>query len=178
MDPSITDREEKETAADGVVASGEGAIRAVRDYCACAECLTWRLKILRRLVSHELFVVELLELLERFDTEYVRNPEPKVQLIMALEEYPKEEVRVAIEPFLLVVNEKVRFHAVGATFAMEEPQAATSLAGALSDEESLRVKNRIAAGLAQRGWTVPDTARGALPDGFTLRDGKVIASPS
>lgn len=179
MDPSITDQEEKEAAADGVVAAGEGAIRPVRDYCASAESLTWPMKILKRLVPEDHFVDELLELLEQFDTEYVRNPEPKVQLIMALEEYRREEVRAAVEPFLQDVNENVRFHAVGTTFAMEDPASAVALAKALIAEESIRVKNRIAAGLKQRDWDVPESERtalaSALPEGYRLEGGKLAS---
>lgn len=177
MDPSITDQEEKEAAAEGILGAGEGAIKHVRNYCATAESLTWPMKILRKLVPEDHFVDELLELLEQFDTEYVRNPEPKVQLITALEQYPREEVRVGVEPFLRDVNENVRFHAVGTTFAMGDEAACGPLVTAMHEEESLRVRNRIAGGLAERGWPVPagsqEACKAGLPDGFQLRDGKV-----
>jgi hypothetical protein len=177
MDPSITDQEEKEAAAEGVLAAGEGAIQHIRNYCASAESLTWPMKVLRKLVAEDNYVDELLELLEQFDTEYVRNAEPKVQLITALAEYPREEVRLGVEQFLTDVNENVRFHAVGTTFAMADAAACGSLVRALAEEESLRVRNRIATGLAEQGWAVPvdlqSDCRSALPDGFALRDGKV-----
>lgn len=177
MDPSITDQEEKEAAAEGILAAGEGAIKHVRGYCSTAESLTWPMKILRKLVPEDHYVDELLELLEQFDTEYVRNPEPKVQLITALDAYPREEVRLGVEPFLGDVNENVRFHAVGTSFAMGDPAACGPLVKALVAEESLRVRNRIATGLLERGWIVPEASRdacgAALPDGFKLRDGKV-----
>jgi hypothetical protein len=178
MEPSITDREEKEAAVDGIVGAGEAAIAPIRDYCSRAEGVTWPLKALRRIVDEQRFVDELLELLEQFDTEYVRNSEPKIQLIHALEEFPSEDVRLAIEPFLLDVNENVRFTAVGTTFATKIPEAAGPLVEALKQEESLRVRNRIAAGLAEHGWNIPDAQRAALeeglPQGFSVRDGVVI----
>ena len=75
------------------------------------------------------------------------------------------------------MNENVRFHAVGTTFAMADAAACGSLVRALAEEESLRVRNRIATGLAEQGWAVPvdlqSDCRSALPDGFALRDGKV-----
>src|ERR1041385_5171798 len=75
MEPSITDQEEKEAAAEGIVAAGEAAIDPIRRYCARAESLTWPLKVLRRVVGDDQMRKELLELLAEFDTEYLRNPE-------------------------------------------------------------------------------------------------------
>jgi hypothetical protein len=177
MQPSITDQDEKEAAADGITAAGEVALPPIREYCARAESITWPIRILRRIVEEAHFVDELLDLLEQFDTEYVRNAEPKIQLVTALEEFPSEQVRLAVEPFLLDVNENVRFHAVGTVFAVNEEAAVGMLVEALLEEESLRVKNRIAGGLEQRGWDVPEAARAAckeaLPDGFVLAGTKL-----
>jgi len=178
MEPSITDREEKDAAVEGVVAAGEAAIGPIRDYCQRAEGVIWPLKILRRIVEQDRFVDELLELLEQFDTEYVRNPEPKMQLIQALEEFATEDVRLAVEPYLQDVNENVRFTAVGTTFAMNMSAAAGPLVEAMKQEESVRIRNRIASGLADRGWKLPASSVGAaresLPQGYTLKDDVVV----
>jgi hypothetical protein len=57
-------------------------------------------------------------------------------------------------------------------FAQEDAASLPPLVKALAAEESLRVKMRIAEGLAARGWTVPaeqrDEVRQALPSQFTL----------
>lgn len=172
MEPSITDQEEKQAAAQGVVAAGETALETLRGYCVKAESLTWPLKILRQIVPEDRIVDELLGLLDEFDTEYVRNIEPKRQLLATLEEYPCAEVREAVEPFLTDISEPIRFGAVTATFAMDDPASVPALTEALQEEESLRVKNRIAQGLADRGWSIPSELRavyeGALPPDFEL----------
>lgn len=177
MEPSITDQDEKEAAAEGIVAAGEAAIEPIRRYCARAESLTWPLKILRRIVPADQIVDELLALLDEFDVEYMRNPEPKIQLISVLEEYPSNDVRVAVEPFLTDVNETVRFHAAVTVFSMNDESSVPALVKALAEEESLRVKNRIATGLVDKAWRVPKeldaTCRSALPPGFTL-DGERV----
>jgi HEAT repeat protein len=177
MEPSITDQDEKEAAAEGVAAAGVAAIEPIRRYCVRAESLTWPLKILRRIVPEGQIVDELLALLDEFDVEYMRNPEPKIQLISVLEEYPSEHVRIAVEPFLTDVNETVRFHAAVTVFAMNNEKSVPLLLKALSEEESLRVKNRIATGLVDKGWHVSkelaDACRGALPPGFIL-DGERV----
>jgi HEAT repeat protein len=172
MDPSITDHEEKEAAAAGVVAAGKAALGPVRDYISRAESVTWPLKILRQIVEPEDLADELIDLLEQFDTEYVRNSEPKIQLINALEAFRTEDVRAAIAPFIQDVNENVRFHAVGTLFAQADESTVAALVNALVDEESLRVKNRIAGGIEQRRWAIPAELRekcaAALPDTFAL----------
>jgi hypothetical protein len=177
MEPSITDQEEKEAAAEGIVAAGEAAIEPIRRYCAKAESLTWPLNVLRRIVPEDQMADEVLALLDQFDTEYLRNPEPKLQLVSLLEEYPSEDVRVAVEPFLTDVNEPVRFHAAVTVFATNDPASVPPLVEALEQEESLRVKNRIAAGLVEKRWEVAEELRErlrkALPPSFVL-DGSVV----
>lgn len=178
MDPSITDQEEKEAASRGIVAAGEAALPAIREYCRKAESLTWPLKTLRQITGEDEYADELLELLDQFDTEYVRNHEPKVQLIAALEAYPSEDVREAVEPFVGDASEPVRFAAVTTVFAMKDAASVPALVAALEEEESLRVKNRIAAGLSERNWQIPDdlrdTCERALPPDFALMpDGRV-----
>jgi hypothetical protein len=179
MEPSIVDQDEKEAAVLGIVAAGKSALEPIHAYCARAESLTWPLKVLRQIVPPEEIVSELLTLLDQFDTEYMRNPEPKQQLVSLLGEHRTPEVRLAVEPFLLDVNESVRFHATSTVFAMNDPESLEPLIEALSQEESLRVKNRIARGLEQSGWTLTDAlaerARAALPPGFGVRASKVVS---
>jgi hypothetical protein len=177
MDPSITDQEEKESAARGVVAAGMDALGPIRAYCTKAESLTWPLKVLRQIVPEDQVVDELLSVLDEFDTEYVRNVEPKLQLLAILEEDPGAEVREAVEPFLLDISEPVRFAAVTTTFSMNDPEALPALLTTLGEEESLRVRNRIAHGLSERGWEIPEADRAkvgeVLPPDFELDVGRI-----
>ncbi|HTV24208.1 MAG TPA: HEAT repeat domain-containing protein [Polyangiaceae bacterium] len=178
MEPSITDQDEKEAAARGIAAAGMDALEPIHAYCARAESLTWPLKVLRQIVPADQIVTELLTLLDQFDTEYMRNPEPKIQLVTLLGEYRTEEVREAIEPFLGDVNESVRFHASGTLFSIGNPESAQPLVAVLAEEESLRVKNRIARGLEQSGWVLPEAlatlASAGLPPNYVVKDGKVV----
>lgn len=179
MEPSIVDQDEKEAAARGIVAAGEAALEPIHAYCAKAESLTWPLKVLRQIVPGDQIVSELLTVLDQFDTEYMRNPEPKIQLIAILGEYKTPEVKDAVEPFLSDVNESVRFHAVGTIFSMADADSAEPLVDALEREESLRIRNRIARGFEQAAWTLNDALAGriarALPPGYSVSAGKVVA---
>lgn len=177
MEPSITDQEEKEAAAAGIAAAGSEALEPIRDYCQKAESLHWPLRVLKDLVSGDELVDELLGVLDQFDTEYLRNAEPKVQLLERLGDYPTEDVRIAVEPFVGDVNESVRFAAVTTVLAIGNPASAEALVVALDDEESLRIKNKIAQGLEERSWEIPEAlipaATKNLPPGFSIRAGKI-----
>ena len=172
MDPSITDQEEKELAFQGILAAGEDAIAPVRVYAAKAESLAWPMKILRALVEEDAFVEEILTWLERWDTEYAKFVEPKIQLLVELEDHRHPGIRLAVEPFLEDVNETARFHAVVTTFAQGDPEATLPLLRALADEESFRVKNKIADGFIAHDWAIPEgereTTRKVLPAGYTI----------
>lgn len=178
MDPTILDSEEKEAALAGVVRAGEEAIEPIRAYCGKSESLLWALKALRKIVPPERLTDELLALLDQFDTEYIRNPEPKIQLITELAQHPSEDVRVAVEPFLNDASEPVRFAAATTLFELNLPESAPSLVAALETEESLRIKNRIAQGLADRRWKVPDeqlaTCKQALPGDYRLDGAHIV----
>lgn len=185
IDPSITDQEEKDIAFQGILGAGEDAVPAVVEFCLKAEQLTWPLKILRELLPDVTYPKQLIEMLGRFDTEYARNVEPKVQILQALEEVVGEDVREAVEPFLADVNETVRFHAVQTTFTQANPASVVALVKLLEAEESVRVKNKVAEGLLFREWAIPADLRSmateALRDssGFTVgTDGKLVRGPS
>lgn len=185
IDPSITDQDEKEIAFQGVVDAGKDVVPAVREFSLKAETLSWPLKILRALLDDEEYAGELIELLERFDTEYARNVEPKQQLIVALSDVHREDARIAVERFLEDVNETVRFHAVQTTFAQNDQASVPALVKMLAAEESVRIKNKVAENMMARGWVIPadlrPTAQQTLADssGFTVDpDGKITKGAS
>jgi HEAT repeat protein len=180
VDPSITDEEEKQLAYDGIVAIGQGrkgdfgdgddakkkvaelreaVVERTRAYCKTAENLTWPLKVFRALHGDEDYQRELLDLLTAWDTEYTRNVEPKVNLLAALEDVKSEASRMAVQEYLGDVNETVRFHAVHTLFAQGDPAAIPALVAMLEPEESVRIKNKVAAGFIDKSWKVPADLR-------------------
>ena len=178
IDPSITDQEEKEAAQRGVLNAGEAAIEPIRAFCLKAESLTWPMKLLKELVPTDRYQQELIQLLDRFDVEYVRNVDPKHQLIAELEQYRSAQVRIAVERFLEDVNDDILFATVKTVLAQEDEASVGPLLKTLLCAESVRVKNRIAEGLASRRWPVPEQLRSevqrALPRDYVLgSDGTV-----
>jgi HEAT repeat protein len=175
IDPSITDQDEKDAAFRGILRAGPAAIEPVRGFAAKAESLAWPMKIMKAIVDESEYVEELLRWLSRWDTEYAKFVDPKVQLLAELEEHKHPHIREGVERFLDDVNEPARFHAVSALLAQGDTESVPALARALGEEESVRVRSKIAEGLAVRGWPLPaeaqEAARKALPAGFTLDGG-------
>jgi hypothetical protein len=162
IDPSITDQEEKDAAFRGILRAGKDAIEAVRAFAAKAESLAWPMKIMKELVHDNEYVEELLRWLSRWDTEYAKFVDPKVQILTALEEYKHPSVREGVERFLDDVNEPARFHAAAALLAQDDEAVVPAMVKLLAGEESVRVRTKIAEGLALRGWPLPEDTREAV----------------
>jgi HEAT repeat protein len=172
MDPSITDQEEKDAAFRGILRAGREAVEPVRAFAGKAESLAWPMKIVRELVDEQEFVDELLRWLSRWDTEYSKFVDAKVQILAALEEHKSPNIRESVERFLQDVNEPARFHAATTLLAQDDPASLPALLGLLLEEESVRVRAKVAEGVATRGWEIPEAdrahVRGALPAGFSI----------
>src|SRR5690606_3465864 len=138
---------------EGILAAGkESAIEPVRAFAAKAEGLTWPMRILKELLEEEELVDELLVWLARWDTEYAKFIDPKLQLLEELGDHVSPKIRPAVEPFLEDVNEPARFNAVAAVLAQKEPEAVGPLVTLLLDEESVRVRTKVADGFVSLGW--------------------------
>ena len=110
-EPSIEDEKEKEWVNGALVDIGRSALPAIAGALRSAESVNWVQRVLRAIVTPEEYRDELLSVLADFDTEYERNPDRKMQTIMALADIPETRVAEALIPFLEDVDETVRFPA-------------------------------------------------------------------
>lgn len=172
MDPSITDQEEKDSAFRGILRAGRDAIEPVRAYAARAESLAWPMKIIKALIDEAEYAEELLRWLSKWDTEYAKFVDPKVQILTALEEHRHPRIREEVERFLEDVNEPARFHAAATLLAQEDAAIVPALVKLLLVEESVRVRTKVAEGLAARAWPIAEDSRPALrkvlPGAFSI----------
>lgn len=163
VDPTITDREEKQFIYDYVIGAGEAAVEPVREFLRKSNAVNWPIKMFRELVSREDFVTEMLELLKGEDTSYQKNPERKIQAVVALEESPDPRVAAALLGFLQDVNEDARFHTVRTLLAQESLAAVgDALFEQLVRDDSGRVRSTIADGLVEKGYAAPEAVREKL----------------
>lgn len=161
IEPSMSDQEEKDVAFQGIAAVGPAAVEPIIAYCEKAESVTWPLKLLNAILPHDAYIEEVLDLLSDHDTEYARNIDPKVQLLAALTDEKAEELVAEVSRFLEDVSEPVRFQAVLTLLSTSDGPQAALVALAVS-EESVRIRNKIGEGFAEKKWTVPEEHRDAF----------------
>jgi hypothetical protein len=159
VDPSITDREEKQYIFDHIVEAGETAVGPVKEYLRKTSAVNWPIKMLRELLSTEDFVSELLDVLKNEDTVYQKNPDRKILSIIALESAKDDRVVSAVQTFLDDASEDTRFHAVRTLLAQESPASALPLAALFVRDDSMRVRTTVVDGLVTRQWAVPSEHR-------------------
>lgn len=154
VDPSITDREEKQYIFEAVVGSPEKSVEPVREFLRSASALNWPIKMLRTMLEPADFIGEMLEFLATFDTGYEKNAERKAELIMAVEDPVDERVTAVVLPFLEDFTEDVRFHAVRTLVAQGDETARGPLLKLLLADGSMRIRATVVEGLAEKGWSV------------------------
>ena len=171
-DPSITDQEEKELAFEGILKAGRESIEPVRAFVAKAESVSWPMRVMKEILEPDEYVEELLVWLERWDTEYAKFIDPKLQILEALGELTHPKIREATERFLEDVNDQAKFNAVVAVLAQNDAASIPALLSLLLEEESVRIRTKIANGMGERGWSVPDdqreSIRKVLPPEFSI----------
>ena len=181
IEPSSVDDEEKEYIADALGGRGEKILPHLKKALRKQESISWLVRIAGRILPRDGLRDLLLEVLAGFDTEYERNPERKIQLVLALADFPCEATAAAVAPFLEDVNETVRFQAVTTLFAAGCDAVREPMLAAFLKEESVRVKTAILDGLLQSGWPVTGhrgEVEKALPKGYLLdRAGTIKKRP-
>jgi HEAT repeat protein len=161
-DPSITDQEEKDLAFEAILKAGREAIEPVRAFAGKAESLRWPMRVLKELLGEDELVDELIVWLAKWDTEYAKFIDPKLQILDELGDHVSPKIRPAVERFLEDVSEPARFNAVVALLAQKEIEALGPLLTLLLDEESVRVRSKIAEGLVGLSWEIADDQRDAV----------------
>lgn len=184
-DKSIDDEHEKEWVCEVLIGKGEAALPAVRRYLKSADSVTWPLRVLAAIArskDEELEVVR--EVLSRHEPGYERDPTKKIQLISHLGQLKHPGVSALIAPYLGDMDEGVRYATVEALLRHKDEAAAREpllQRFVAAEEDSLRLRLRIAQGFAELGWSVHGfrgQVEARLPDTFTLdRDGHVKPRP-
>lgn len=183
VDPSITDREEKNYIFEAIVQAGDSAVEPVKEFLLKTTAVNWPIKMLQKLLSEADFAGVLLEILAAEDTVYQKNPERKIQAIISLEGIADARVAGVVGRFLEDASEDTRFHAARTLLALKSADVAAPLAALLARDDSMRVRTTIVDGLVEGAYPVPAEHRekvagllGRLPNGpFRLTPEGVIA---
>ena len=177
-EPSIEDEKEKEWVCDALIDIGEKALPGIKRSLRSAESVNWVHRVLRNIVDEETYKAELLAVLDEFDTEYERNPDRKMQTVMALAELEGDDVAEKLIRFLEDVNETVRYQTVVALAKLECELAREPLLKVMCEDESIRVRNEVVEVFCTLEWSTSGAKKqvaSILPSGFKQdKSGKII----
>jgi hypothetical protein len=177
-EPSSEDEREKDWVCEALIDIGQTALPQIRRSLRTAESVSWIHRTLKQIVSPDEYKKELLEVLSDFDTEYERNPDRKLQTIVALSETTGEEIADALLRFLGDVDETVRFQTVGALAKLEIEVAREPMLKTLCEDESIRVRNEVIEAFCHLGWPTTGHKKkidALLPKGYKHeKSGKIV----
>ena len=174
-DKTIDDEQEKEYLFDSLVEKGGVVLDPLKKYLLAADSISWPLRVLDKVVATKDEVVDVLaEVMKRHEPGYERDPTKKIQLLNHLAALKDKRVPPLVTPYLTDMDEGVRYAAVEALVRQgDEAAAAATLVEQLTkpEEESLRLRIRIADGFAELGWSLGERraeVEKRLPDAFTI----------
>lgn len=175
----VMDEEEKNMIYDGLVQMGERILPELKQHLLTSPTLSWGLRLLHESCNEQTVWLVVEELLKNYEPGYERDPTRKGQLLTFLGDFKDQRVVASIIPFLEDDDEGIRFISVEALFKQGHELAREPLLQLMTkeDEESLRIKHRIADGFVEMRWqikgfrgTVEKLLSSAMPD--FLVDGK------
>lgn len=182
-DKTIEDEQEKEWVFESLAEMGEEILPPLRRYLFEADSISWPLRLLEKVVEKDRLLEVLGEVLARHEPGYERDPSKKIQLLNALGGIKDPRTPAMLIPYLADMDEGVRFVTADALIAQRDEAARVPLLELFTSdqEESLRLRIRIAEGFADLGWRVEGYRGGVekkLPEGFQLdRDGRIKKIP-
>jgi hypothetical protein len=189
-DKTIQDEQEKTWVSDTLAGFGEKAIPALRRFVLEGETVSQALSVLDRVAPADTLLAIIDEIAAREEPGYTRDPDKKIQFLTFLAEYRKArpgEAARRLVPYLVDFDEGVRFTTVDALAHQKnddklEEVARLPLVKAMirPEEESRRIKVRIAELLAAAGWRVTEDKEavqkllnGDLPE-FAMQHDKLV----
>ncbi|MEZ4322645.1 MAG: HEAT repeat domain-containing protein [Myxococcota bacterium] len=179
LEHQLNDKGEKEFVYGLLHGLGEAAVKPVRSWLKQCRQVSVPLKLHAELTDTESTIKLVYKLLAAELARDDFKPEKKNALLVWLAEHRHEGAIEAAAPFLDDFDENVRCTAVEVLLTQQDDAAAEILERRASnpDEDSNRLRHRVAEVFSSRGWPVVDgEAFGkALPDGYSVVEGRVRA---
>ncbi len=170
LEHGMKDRREKDLVFDLLVEKGTHGAAVARRFAARHPAFAHALKVVETIEGADAATGFLLDMLAMESVDNELKPERKHRLLIALAERRDARIIDAAAPFLADFDEGVRNAAVEAIAAQEGDARRAPLLTALQrpEEESTRIRGRLAEVVAQAGWDLPEDAwlDAHLPVGF------------
>jgi hypothetical protein len=166
------DQDEKKHVQDVLIAFGDRAVEPIERYIRNFDKITWAIGALERIVSKDVLIPFLFEVLKEGDPVHIRG-EKATQILTALQGLNAPEVVEGVIPCLTSGDDTVRIAAVECLEAYADESAREPLLQTLvnPEEDSVRVRMRIGEAFEKLGWDVKGFRKkveSALPDPFRV----------
>jgi len=174
-DKTIEDAQEKEWVFEMLVGKGGVVLEPLKKYMLAADSISWPLRLLDKIVDAQdkgKRIDVIVEILERHEPGYERDPTKKIQLLTHLGSLKHARVPSLVIPYLEDMDEGVRYAGLETLIRQgDEAAARAQLLDLFAKEGSLRLRIRIADGFAELGWSVADRRADiekVLPETFQI----------
>ena len=166
------DQDEKKRIQDILVAFGDRGVEPVKRYIRNHDKITWAIDALKQTLPKDALIPFLFETLKEGDPVQIRGAKA-TQILQALQSLDDPSVVDGVLPCLKSHDDTVRIAAVECLEAYADEKAREPLLETLTnpDEDSIRVKMRIAEALQKLDWDVKGYRKkveSALPDTFRI----------
>ncbi len=181
LENQLKDRSEKELVFGLLAAAGADAVkRPLERHLGRCKQIATPLRLHVELFGLDPTVEKVFDVLELERQKDDFKPEKKIDLLVWLADKRHDRCIEVAAPFLEDFDENVRYAAAEVMIAQQDDQARSLLEAALAnpDEESNRVRVRLAEVFAQRRWSVeqPEAIAQSLPETYQVHDGRVVAA--
>lgn len=178
VSPSSQDEKEKEEVLSWLVHLGEKCVDPISDYLKNERQVYWPVRALKEILPAERLAGKLNEIL-RFHWDFPpADPDPKTQLIRALDKIHSRQLEETVRLYLHDDDDDVRLAALEYLCNCPGEEAREAVLQCYVDSSDRpRIRREILDLLAERQWSVKGfrpTVEESLPEGYTLtREGLV-----
>ena len=177
----LNDKAEREHTYDLLLVKGDELLRPLRLHLKKCRSFAYPLRMFEEVTDAEQTIEMVYELIRiEYEKEDLNHPEKKRNLLIWLAERKHPGAVAAVAPLLQDFDEGVRIAAIEVLLHQDEPSLPEMLEAALcrGDEDSNRIRVRVAQVFAQRGWSIADAEKVGplLPQGYRVEGSRVVAS--
>ncbi|MFT4626211.1 MAG: hypothetical protein ACI8PZ_004887 [Myxococcota bacterium] len=175
----LNDKDEKEFVYALLASKGPALLKPLRVHLRKCKQFALPIRLLTEVEDDEaaiLFVYDLLQI--ELDKEDLNNPNKKRNMLVWLTERRHDDAIAKATPFLDDFDEGVRHAAMEVVIAQGDTAGRGLLEARMvhPEEDSNRLRTRLAEVFAQRGWTVDDAdaVAAVLPPGFRVKNDRIV----
>lgn len=180
LEHQLHDKDEREFVFGLLLAHGDEVLRPLKAHLRRCKKIAMPLRLMTEIADGEQTMEMVYEMLQRELDRDDFKPQKKVDLLVWLVDHKHPGAMDAAQPHLKDFDEGVRYGAAEVILAQQTDAGQAPLEAVLADpeEESNRLKVRLAEAFIQRRWTLaqPEAVASNLPESFAVKNGVIVSN--